>query len=126
MNKLVFHSIRGRTSDIVDSVLQALHHEEDLHLRLAVEEVVQNIVSYAYQDDGELEVELSDDEACFIDSGQPFNPLEAPEPDLEAPVEERTLGGLGIFLAKQYTRLQYQYLAGKNCLTMHWNNHSNT
>ena len=36
----------------------------------------------------------------FADTGTPFNPTEVPAPDLEAPVEERRLGGLGIHLVR--------------------------
>ncbi len=36
----------------------------------------------------------------FIDDGDPFDPLAAPPPDLEAPLEERDLGGLGVHIVR--------------------------
>lgn len=65
-----------------------------------------NVISYGYDDreehkiivcllmqQGKLTVEVEND-------GRPFNPLDAPEPDIEKPLEERTLGGLGIHLVR--------------------------
>jgi anti-sigma regulatory factor (Ser/Thr protein kinase) len=54
------------------------------------------------------------------DGGRPFNPLEqsAPEqsaPDVTLPLEEREVGGLGIYLVRQFmTDLVYQRAEGKN------------
>ena len=55
----------------------------------------------------------------FIDEGIPYNPLEEkPEVDIEAEIDERNVGGLGIFL---YTtimdKLEYKFEDGKNHLT---------
>lgn len=53
------------------------------------------------------------------DDGRPFNPLEAPEPDLAAPVEERKVGGLGIHLIRNMMdHLEYRRLQGTNLLVM--------
>jgi serine/threonine-protein kinase RsbW len=76
-------------------------------LNVALDEVLNNIISYAYlpgeQSDilvrltmrpGEITVEIED-------RGGPFDPLEAPLPDLSAPLRERKVGGLGIHFVKQ-------------------------
>ena len=61
---------------------------------------------------GEVKAEVEDD-------GQPFNPLEAPEADTTKPLEERTIGGLGIHLARKLIDgLEYQRQEGKNLLLL--------
>jgi serine/threonine-protein kinase RsbW len=61
---------------------------------------------------GELKAEVEDD-------GQPFNPLEAPEVDTTKPLEERTIGGLGIHLVRKLMDgLDYQRQGDRNLLTM--------
>ena len=56
----------------------------------------------------------------FIDSGVPFNPLEKPDPDVTLSVEERGIGGLGIFMVKKsMDDVQYSYDNGFNILTIY-------
>lgn len=104
-----------------------LHFDSMLQnrIRLATEEVLANVISYAYPDqigdvsisterttgrDG-IRVEISD-------SGIPFDPLGKPEPDLSIPLEKRQLGGLGIFLVKEIANdVSYHRKDGKNILT---------
>ena len=76
------------------------------HVNLAVEELATNIISYAY-DEGLHEFEIvfdSEPESLTIhlwDDGRPFDPLtEAPEPDLDATLDERRIGGLGVYFAE--------------------------
>ena len=55
----------------------------------------------------------------FIDTGIPFNPLNAPEPVLEN-AEARKEGGLGIFLVRKFSdRLQYEYTKNQNILKIY-------
>jgi sigma-B regulation protein RsbU (phosphoserine phosphatase) len=95
------------------------------HLNLAMEEILTNIISYGYTDNreheikvrlsaqyGEVSVEIEDD-------GQPFNPLEAPEPDITKPLEERKIGGLGIHLVRKLMdSLEYKRQGERNLLTI--------
>jgi serine/threonine-protein kinase RsbW len=99
----------------------------DLHL--ALDEVLTNVVSYGYDDDGEheivvrlgmpvrhgsqlIEVEVEDD-------GRPFNPLDAPPPDVHASVEQRRIGGLGIYLVRRVMDdLEYRRQQDRNVLVM--------
>jgi serine/threonine-protein kinase RsbW len=77
-------------------------------LCLAVEEAFVNICSYAFKNGGG-EVEL----ACFpradalvleiMDTGQEFNQLSVPEPDLSVPLEQRQVGGLGVHFIRNFT-----------------------
>ena len=93
---------------------------------LAIEELGVNIVEYGHDDGKAHEIEIvisSEDEAITIeieDDGQAFNPLsDAPEPDLKASVEDRTVGGLGIHLVRSMMdEVHYQRQQNKNCLTL--------
>ena len=60
----------------------------------------------------ELRVEVEDD-------GHPFNPLDRPAPDLSKPVNERPIGGLGIYMMrKALDGMDYRRADGKNILVM--------
>ena len=55
----------------------------------------------------------------ITDDGVPFNPLNAKPPDIDAPLEERQIGGLGIHLARSLIDdATYQRRIGKNAITL--------
>lgn len=92
-------------------------------LQLAVDEIATNIIVHGHQEagrDGELTVraELSDDAVTIVieDRAQPFDPRAGASPaDLDAPPEEREIGGLGVFLAlRSVDRFDYAYVDGCN------------
>ncbi len=93
---------------------------------LCLDEVFTNICEYGYPGGGRgsIEIEMLRDggrvRAFIRDDGRPFNPLEeCPEPDLDAPLEERKIGGLGIyFLKKNMDALAYRREGGRNELMM--------
>jgi len=93
-------------------------------VELAVEEVFNNIASYAYApSNGTVDIYLSVDEnkilIKFEDTGKPFNPLEQAGPDLHVPLMEREIGGLGIYFVKQIMDdITYSYIENKNVLTL--------
>ena len=94
-------------------------------LSLAVDEVVTNIISYAYDAGGEhdIVVRLEEQSGEIIveieDDGRPFNPLTVPEPRVDLPIEERRLGGLGMHLVRKATdALEYHRRRNKNLLVM--------
>lgn len=97
-----------------------------LQTQLALEELFTNVVNYAHDDGQEHEVEIkfSREDGTItveiIDDGCPFDPLhDAPELDIESSLEERSVGGAGIRLAKQLmTELRYQRSSERNHLTM--------
>jgi serine/threonine-protein kinase RsbW len=75
-------------------------------LKLAVEEACANVIEHAYRGiGGELqvcfEVVGGDVRITVTDHGQPFDPREVAMPDLSLPLEERPIGGLGLFLMQQ-------------------------
>ncbi len=73
-----------------------------LELRLISEEVITNVVKYAEADSIRIDFEVSDVTVVLEvrDNGKRFDPLGAAAPDLEASVEDRPLGGLGIHLVQ--------------------------
>lgn len=107
----------GRRQGLATRVMHDLH--------LAVEEILTNIISYAYTDNREHEIRVrlsaqpEEVKAELEDDGKPFNPLEAPEPDTAKPLEERSLGGLGIHLVRKLTDgLEYKRQGDRNLLTI--------
>jgi len=102
-----------------------LSSEIEGDLNLALEEIVVNVIRYGHPEGGthEIQVWLSLEQDCVIatveDDGVPFNPLEAPEPDLDSPIETRPIGGLGIHLVRNITDgLVYRRNEGRNRLVM--------
>ena len=97
-----------------------------MQVAVAIDEIYVNIASYAYgQGTGmvtvQVDIEQEDDgpemELTFIDSG--FNPVEFEDPDITRPAEERSIGGLGIFLVKKTMNgMKYRRKDGKNILTI--------
>lgn len=98
--------------------------KKKMQISIAVEELFVNIANYSYAaEDGEVEIQIDKDAVLIIsliDSGQPFNPLERKDPDVNAPLEERDIGGLGIYMAKQNAdKIEYEYKDGKNIVRIY-------
>ncbi len=122
--------------DTLKSWLAAIAKELNLtektknHLFVAADEVITNIVNYAYNDDlkkdkAEMTLEISFDHSAqmlilkFFDSGVAFDPLNAQEPDILANLDDRTVGGLGIFLVKKIMdSVEYHYEHEQNVLIL--------
>ncbi|HTL57706.1 MAG TPA: ATP-binding protein [Candidatus Limnocylindrales bacterium] len=92
---------------------------------LAIEEFATNCIKYGYDDTKEhfIEVSLSlfKGELLMVitDDGHPFDPLAAPEPQLDLPAEERSIGGLGIYLVRKMSdRMEYKREGNKNRLKL--------
>ncbi len=128
--KKLFNPIKDKTAEIIEYLMSSsdMPKDEDLRfkLRLSIEETVENVVQYAYKDGiGWMEVGTDLDVNGLMltitlkDAGKPFNPLEKEDPDINLPLEEREIGGLGIYLCKQLMdEVQYRYEDGCNILTM--------
>lgn len=94
-------------------------------LNLSLDEILTNVIYYGYDDTNEhhiiIRISLKDEEltAEVEDDGKPFNPLEAAKPDLEKPLEERQVGGLGIHLVMNLMdTVEYKRQGNKNLLVM--------
>lgn len=128
--KLHFQPIKGRAREILKAILQtpelaSCSLKDVMVLRLACEEVVMNITSYAYPDNEEgfidVETEKKDNRIVirFKDGGEPFNPLKQNMPDTRMSWKQRRIGGLGIFLImKKMDDIQYAYENNMNILTL--------
>lgn len=95
-----------------------------IKVMIALEELFVNVAHYAY--DGEkgdvsvsIDFEGNDMVLALKDKGKPFNPLEKPDPNVEASLEERGIGGLGIYMVKKtMDDFKYDYKDGENVVTI--------
>lgn len=120
-------SITAVTS-FVDAELERIDcpMKANTQIDICIDEIFGNIASYAYgSDTGSATIQLDFDEAerivslTFIDGGMPFDPRDVPEPDTTSPLEERPIGGLGLFMVKKMVdSLDYQREGGRNVLTI--------
>lgn len=100
--------------------------DRKLHeVQLALEEHLTNIVRYGHADGGEHAIKVVGELAAgqlqlqIEDDGRPFNPLERPTPDLNLPIEERPIGGMGIhMMRKSLDGMEYRREDGRNVLRM--------
>ncbi len=89
-----------------DGAEERLPPKRVAHLDVAIEEIVVNICSYAYETPpGELTIRVEESPEAFavefLDNGVAFDPLAVDEPDVTRPLEERDAGGLGILLVRR-------------------------
>ena len=92
---------------------------------LTIEELVTNCIKYGYDDpagrtiDMMFSVEGQVLRIEVVDDGRPFNPLDAPAPDLSIPIEQRPIGGLGLHLLRELSdEAHYERRDGSNRLTL--------
>lgn len=116
----------------VDTAIEEFTEQLDLsfsdvfQIRLVVEELFTNIVSYAYDDDEIHEILITiacnaeQVEVTLEDDGKPFNPLEVNHlKGMDKPLEEVQIGGKGWTLVRAYMQeIEYELRDGKNHLTL--------
>ena len=90
---------------------------------LALEEVLSNVIRHGYADAGRRVISVSlrvgdcGVELRVVDDGRAFDPLSAPAVDLDAPLEERAIGGLGLHLLREMASdVRYERADGRNYL----------
>jgi len=95
-------------------------------VQMAVDEAVTNIIEHAYGGEGRGTIECT----CHLagdgltvtlrDHGRPFDPVSVPTPDLDADLESRRVGGLGLYFIRQLMdEVRFDFLPGSgNVLTM--------
>ena len=131
MTKKTFPAKTEALSDVLGFVEQTLESFDcpmkiQMAVCVAIEEVFVNVAHYAYPDSqGDMTLAIGFDEDsrtasfCMMDQGTPFDPLKKPDPDITLSVEEREIGGLGIYIAKKtMDSISYAYENGQNILTM--------
>lgn len=95
-----------------------------ISLSVAIEEIFVNVASYAYPNStGNFDIGLdfiNDDVLIEIkDKGIEFNPLLKEDPDITLKAEDRSIGGLGIFMVKKtMDSIEYERKDGMNILSM--------
>ncbi len=117
--------------DFVDENLTSMRCPMKILMQIdvAVEEIFVNVASYAYTPStGSVTIRMDLQEKpravviTFIDSGIPYNPLAKEDPDVSLSAEERSIGGLGIFMVKKtMDKMEYEYTDQKNVLKMYKN-----
>ena len=125
MTRLHFQPIEGKSLDILDTILKNTEvvsvDDSWRNLSVVVEEIVLNIVDYSKSDYLDVEI-IRDEESITLrvhDGGVPFNPVEKEMPDFAVPMENRQIGGLGIFMVIKYMdTVRYDRSGDENILTV--------
>ena len=99
--------------------------KQKFEINLALDELFTNIINHGFDDDAEHKIRVTCAhneklvEITIKDDGIPFNPLEAPQPDLECTFSDREIGGLGIHLIKAYIdQIDYRRDSNTNVLKL--------
>jgi serine/threonine-protein kinase RsbW len=115
LNRLVRHF--GELHEIPSRALYAVN--------LAVDELVTNAVLHGFAEPNDQEISVRIDladgqlQATVVDEGHEFDPLQAPAPNLDAPLQERSIGGLGVHLVRNLMdHVTYERQGVKNVLTV--------
>lgn len=128
MNSLQLPAARESLDAIATFVQQAaeaagLDSKAGYRLHLAVDEIATNVIVHGYEEaglNGEIRADAAIDEGTLTltleDTARPYDPRQRASPaNLDAPPEEREIGGLGVFLAiKSVDRFDYAYVNGRN------------
>ena len=96
-----------------------------LQINLVLDELFTNVVSYGLENDPDQDIDFSlshqGDEIKIVvsDGGREFDPTQAPDPNLDLPLDDQPIGGLGIFLMRQYAdTIEYRRDSGRNIVTL--------
>lgn len=92
-----------------------------MKMLIAIDEIYSNIVRYSGATEARVSIKKSDNtlKLQFKDNGKPYNPLDSKEPDITASAEDRSIGGLGIFMVKKMLdKVEYKYVDNYNILTL--------
>jgi len=127
---IVYRTLEPNLSLMVESVERFagqadIDETTALRLQLILEELITNALTHGRTEDVAPRVEINlwrDDSLLKIevaDNGRAYDPLMHPPPDLDSPLEERPIGGLGIHLMREYTEsAEYQRYEGRNVLRL--------
>ncbi len=129
MEQLTIKATVDNLPQVTDFILESLEEQDCspkilLQMELVIEELFVNVAHYAYHPNpGNCTIYKDFEEnpraiiITFVDSGIHFNPLEREDPDTSLGVNEREIGGLGIFLVKKNVdEINYEYKDGQNVL----------
>ena len=115
-------------TDFVNEQLDAIDCPMKVQMKIdiAIDEIFSNIAHYAYGSDtgdATVRVEITEEPHAavitFIDNGVPYDPLAKDDPDMTLSIDDREIGGLGIFMVKKsMDEVSYEYRDGQNILTI--------
>ena len=113
----------SQVSDFLDSCLEEyqIPLRMGYSLKVVADEIFSNIVHYSGAKSAEILFVNGTDTVTLVfrDDGTAYNPLEADAPDVTAGLEEREIGGLGLFMVKKMAQdISYAYWEGKNQMTV--------
>lgn len=108
------------------AAIHAIPRNLMLKVNIVLDELLSNIVKYSFPDGKEHVIDITLElfttgklTLCLTDEGVPFNPFDAPDPDLSMPLEEREVGGLGILIVKRLMdEYNYKRQANLNVTSM--------
>lgn len=123
---LAIESELDNVLDFANSTISTLKLEtkKNMEIQLVIEEIFANIAKYAYPNqEGKttFTIDYTDKELIlsFKDKGFAYNPLEKSDPDIFCDPNNRSIGGLGIFLTKKLTDSQeYKRINDENIFTV--------
>ena len=131
MKEMILNAEIARMDDVLDFINAELEAHDVpmktiMQLDIAIEEIFVNIAHYAYNPEiGQAAITVDVDDAArsiairFMDRGKPYDPLSREDPDVTLGVEERQIGGLGIYMVKKsMDEVSYAYEGGQNILTI--------
>lgn len=94
-------------------------------VNVSVDELLTNTISYGYDDTDRHRIEMTvrmDGSVLVIelsDDAKPYDPTAAPHPDIDAPIEKRPIGGLGVhFVRELMDSFRYRRGDGRNIVTL--------
>jgi sigma-B regulation protein RsbU (phosphoserine phosphatase) len=117
----------ARVSDAINSFAErhGLDPKTRRQLNVVFDELLNNTISYGYEDEDEHEIELTIAVsggrlyATISDDGKPFNPFDSVAPDTDLAVEDRPIGGLGVHLVRNVMdRVSYERRGANNVVLL--------
>ena len=109
-------------NDFLKEIVKEIVNRKTLmNLNLAVEEIFANICFYSKAVLCFVEINVTDKDIIitFIDDGMKFNPLDKNDPDIMKDIQNREVGGLGIYITKKLMdKVEYEYIDNKNVLRL--------
>ena len=108
---------------------EGLDKEAEYLFMSAADEIFSNIVNYGFEDQRKedhekiaevsVQIEAASVSMTFKDNGKPFDPLSSKAPDVSLGLDERPIGGLGIYIVKNsFDEVRYSFENGFNVFTI--------
>jgi len=121
------HVTQNNLPEVLQAIEKTLNDviEQEKHYKamLVCDEILTNQIKHGDFENKKSDIKLDlhvkdgDIKMKFYDNAKRFNPLENDKPDLETTLDDTELGGLGIFLVRQYAKkIDYNYKNGYNIL----------